>query len=168
MSPQPEPSIIDDAATSIEGRSFISSIGSLDDSSDDNSNHHRDVSFGTITVREYERKLDRANSDTTLGLTIGWRYIQHEPVPVDSFKGEDEDFREAEMVSDDDRARILLENGYSKRELRAALKHQWELSGDNQRSVMLKPLRSIPTKLARKISKGTKHFLMSSISDRHW
>lgn len=160
MSPQQEPSNIDDIG-------FISNFTRLDDTGDDRSTHHR-VSFGTTTVREYERKLDRPNSDTALGLTIGWRYIQHEPVTVDIFKGEDEGFREAEMTSDEDRATILLENGYSKRELRAALKHQWELSGNNQSSVMLKPLRSVPTSLAKKILKGTKQFLLSSLLRTHW
>jgi hypothetical protein len=165
---QQEPSNMDDTDRSIAGHSISSNIDSLDDSSHDRSNHYRDVSFGTTTVREYERKLDSANPDTALGLTIGWRYVQHEPVTVDFFKGDDEGFREAELMSDEDRAIILLENGYSKRVLRAALKKQWERSGEYQSMVMLKPLRSIPTRVARKISKGTTHFLMNSTSDRHW
>jgi hypothetical protein len=109
--------------------------------------------------------LDSANSDTALGLTLGWRYIEHEPIPVDSFEGSEGHFREAEIISDANRARILLETGYSKRELRAALKRQSGRNPDVQSSFILEPLRGRHTKMVNKISKGTKHFLKSFISE---
>lgn len=167
--PRPEASIGEEFSLRADN-AFIDVSGSLPRHHPINSrlSQHREVSFGTTTLREYERKLDSARDDTALGLTIGWRYIEHEPVPVESFRRGDKDFGKARMISDVDRANILLKTGYTKRELRAALKQQRERNPDIGGTIMLKPLRSMPTILAKRVSKGTKHFLVGSISNSHW
>jgi hypothetical protein len=47
------------------------------------------VTFGSIEVREYNRNLGE-NPDVSNGLAIGWEYEQHEPVPVDDYKIDEE------------------------------------------------------------------------------
>ena len=77
------------------------------------------VSFGTVMIREYERKLD-TYSDCYLGLTIGWEYTELEPTDMHKIAVK-EDYGEAELTTEVDRAEILLAVGYTKQELRSAL-----------------------------------------------
>jgi len=93
------------------------------------SNSSSVVSFGTVTVREYERKLldttdceySNVNGNVNLGLAIGWEYMELEPIDVHSIPTKIY-FAEAELTTEVERAKILLATGaYTKQELRSAL-----------------------------------------------
>lgn len=113
------------------------------DSSNSNSSSHssrshsststsqRGVSFSTVTLREYERKLN-VQADVDLGLTIGWKFFQHSPMDVDSFTRNEDEYREAKLTSEGERAELLLESGYSKRRLRSAMRRRHrQMDGGN-------------------------------------
>ena len=93
------------------------------------SNNCSVVSFGTVTVREYERKLLDAtdceysivSGNVNLGLAIGWEYVEFEPIDVHSIPTKTF-FVEAELTTEVERAKLLLATGaYTKQELRSAL-----------------------------------------------
>ena len=92
-------------------------------SNSDNASFHSTVSFGTVMIREYERKLD-TYSDCYLGLTIGWEYTELEPTDMHKIAVK-EDYGEAELTTEVDRAKILLAAGYTKQGLRSALELQY-------------------------------------------
>ena len=92
-------------------------------SNSNNASIHSTVSFGTVMIREYERKLD-TYSDCYLGLTIGWEYTELEPTDMHKIAVK-EDYGEAELTTEVDRAKILLAAGYTKQELRSALDLQY-------------------------------------------
>mmetsp|Transcript_19873 Transcript_19873/g.35848 ORF Transcript_19873/g.35848 Transcript_19873/m.35848 type:complete len:180 (+) Transcript_19873:228-767(+) len=135
------------------------------DFSTSNNSRSVSVSFGTVTLREYERKLDQ-NVDVDLGLTLGWRFSEHEPVDIDSLTPE-RDYREAGSTSEGERAQILLANGYSKRQLRSALRRKHREMGDNESSPLSIPksILSIPVRMMRSVSKKTKKLALSGFSD---
>ena len=92
-------------------------------SNSDNASFHSTVSFGTVMIREYERKLD-TYSDCYLGLTIGWEYTELEPTDMHKIAVK-EYYGEAELTTEVDRAKILLAAGYTKQGLRSALELQY-------------------------------------------
>ncbi|OEU07053.1 hypothetical protein FRACYDRAFT_252155 [Fragilariopsis cylindrus CCMP1102] len=97
-------------------------ITSNTNSNSNNASIHSTVSFGTVMIREYERKLD-TYSDCYLGLTIGWEYTELEPTDMHKIAVK-EDYGEAELTTEVDRAKILLAAGYTKQGLRSALELQ--------------------------------------------
>jgi hypothetical protein len=141
------------------------STTSSSNSSGNTTNHV--VSFGTVTLREYERKLN-VQADVDLGLTIGWKFLQHPPIDVDSFTRNEDEYREAESTSEGDRAQLLLNSGYSKRRLRSAMRrrHRQMDDGDststNYKSMILPhAILSGPSRIFHKISNGAKWLLPS-------
>jgi hypothetical protein len=115
------------------------------------------VSFGNVTIREYERKLDE-KATPTLGLTLGWKFIEHDPIGVDTFKSDKSEYREANTTSEGERADILLANGYSRRMLRKALKQKKreddaDDNEDGTKRSMPKSLLCLPSRMMRSIAK---------------
>ena len=109
-----------------QGTITITSNTNSNSKSNSNSNNasiHSTVSFGTVMIREYERKLD-TYSDCYLGLTIGWEYTELEPTDMHKIAVK-EDYGEAELTTEVDRAKILLAAGYTKQGLRSALELQY-------------------------------------------
>jgi hypothetical protein len=116
------------------------------------------VTFGTVTIREYERQLDNCNTDVDLGLSIGWKFRQHGPIDVDTYnkyssnkQDDGESYREAIYTSEEDRARILLACGYSRRALRTAWVRKYD--GDEDSVEMPYAIRSLPGRMMYSISK---------------
>ena len=110
------------------------------------------VTFGTVTIREYERQLD-SNTDVDLGLSIGWKFRQHGPVDVDMYEDPEEDdgcHRDAFYTSEEERARILLASGYSKGQLRKAFRRKYD--GDEDLVEMPYIIRSLPSQMMYSIS----------------
>jgi hypothetical protein len=123
------------------------------------------VSFGTVTLREYERKLN-VQADVDLGLTIGWKFLQHPPIDVDSFTRDraDQKYRGAESTSEGERAKLLLESGYSKRRLRSAIRRRHRQLDDAMR--IPHSILSGPSRIVQKISNVAKSLLPSySVED---
>jgi hypothetical protein len=116
------------------------------------------VTFGTVTIREYERQLDNCNTDVDLGLSIGWKFRQHGPIDVDTYnkyssnkQDDGESYREVVYTSEEDRARILLACGYSRRALRTAWLRKYD--GDEDSVEMPYAIRSLPDRMMYSISK---------------
>lgn len=122
------------------------------------------IRFGNVNIREYERKLD-PNADVDLGLTLGWRYNEHQPQHLDKVHKDDNnhntDNREflygettTNPMTEMERAEILLASGYSKRQLRSALHKQHE--GDPK---IPATLQSRLGTMARSLKRGVKAVL---------
>jgi len=129
--------------SSIRTRKSSNSSSSNSKNSSKSSSSSSVVSFGTVTIREYERKLldttdceySNVNGNVNLGLAIGWEYIELQPIDVHSIPTKVY-FAEAELTTEVERAKILLATGaYTKQELRSALelKHRRSGSGGNNR-----------------------------------
>ena len=130
-------------------------------SSDSSTNSVNSVSFGTVTMREYERQIDNL-ADVDLGLTLGWNFQEHSPKTVDEFSSSSDNHhqqrRYMEPTSEGERADILLENGYSKRQLRSAIQRRHRRMDSDEIVSMPKSVKSTPTRVLRKVYKGVKWF----------
>lgn len=78
------------------------------------------VRFGTVAIREYERRIGVENRDIDLGLAIDWAYEEGEPISLDSIEPK-ESYQIAEAIDGMQRARILMASGYTDEELQAAI-----------------------------------------------
>jgi hypothetical protein len=126
----------------------------MDASSNSSNTSASNVSFGTVTLREYEREIDK-QADVDLGLTIGWKFHEHSPMDVNEFSPA---YREIEPTSEGERASILLENGFSKRQLRSAIRQRHRHLDRDDDVSLPKAVISVPTLVMQKISKGFKWF----------
>jgi hypothetical protein len=76
------------------------------------------VSFGTTEVREYERVLGN-HRQVSIGLGMGWDYQQQEPIPVESYRQNNEGPLK-KSTSINERLTILKDFGFSQKELQDA------------------------------------------------
>ena len=112
------------------------------------------VSFGTVTMREFEREI-APESDVSLGLTIGWKFHEHTPMPVDEVRSS---YREIEPKSEGERVNILLDSGFTKRQLRSAIRERHRRMHSEDDMKLPKSVTSAPTLALRKVAKGVKFF----------
>jgi hypothetical protein len=77
------------------------------------------VSFGTTEVREYERVLGD-HPQVAIGLGMGWDYQQQEPIPIESYRQNNEGPLSCSSTSINERFTILKDFGYSEKELQDA------------------------------------------------
>jgi len=98
------------------------------------------VRFDTVAVRKYERIIDVENSDIDLGLAIGWRYEELEPVSLDSIQI-------AEATDPVQRARIFRTWGYTEEELQNA-------RAIARTTARAKKWVSLKNRIRRKVKKG--------------
>ena len=125
----------------------------MDTSSNSSIGSSNSVSFGTIHMREYEREI-LPESDVDLGLTLGWQFQEHAPIQVDEVASRHHDI---EPKSEGERVNILLESGFSKRQLRSAIKERHRrINSDDLR--IPTSVTSTPTLVLRKVAKGVKFF----------
>lgn len=134
----------------------------MDTSSADSTSSSNSVSWGNVSRRVYEREIDY-QADIDLGLTIGWKFNELSPVDLNSFTQEDE-YREAEIMSEGERAQILLENGFSRRQLRSAIKRTHRRL-DKDVSSLPKAVLSAPARILKNVSKGAKRILLSPMTE---
>eukprot|EP00536_Pseudo-nitzschia_multiseries_P005811 jgi/Psemu1/13643/gm1.13643_g len=120
------------------------------------------VCFGTVTIREYERKIDVVGG-MDLGLAIGWNYVELEPVPLDSIEAKDS-YGPAELKDEVQRAYILMATGYTRGELREALnfKLQRNRRGSEDTKVAFSKILRKPAKMMKMISGGARRFSVPS------
>ena len=109
------------------------------------------VTFGSVQVREHERVLGSPNTDAQAGLSLGWNYVQHEPISSISFK-ERRDEIQFQPTSLSERLDLLRRYGYTIDELENSEKQKkYELSSFRQIkkscSKLLRSSRMMKTKL---------------------
>jgi hypothetical protein len=102
-------------------KSSPAGFGDLESSMTNMSSQKSRVSFGTTKVREYDRVLGDLPHVST-GLSVGWKYKQRNPVPVESYEHTKKTMNGPlkEPTSLRERYSILKVFGYSHRELLAA------------------------------------------------
>jgi len=114
----------------------------------DTTNTSSRVRFDTVAIRKYERLLDVGNSDIDLGLTIGWRYEELEPVSLNSI--EPKDSHEIAEKNPRQRASIFLAWGYTIEELQNAINARCEQQ--NARAKKRVPLKNMMEKMKKRLS----------------
>lgn len=90
---------------------------------DETNRHKKAVTFGEVTVREYEIIIgDHPNCRTGFPLSLGWNYINHCDVSVDHFEECRCDQRrsKADLYKTPNDRRTMLQDGYSTTELQQA------------------------------------------------
>lgn len=90
---------------------------------EDKTNHLKAVSFGEVTVREYEIIIgDHPNCRTGFPLSLGWDYTDHCDVSVDQFEECrcDQRREKADLYKTPNERRTMLQDGYSAAELKQA------------------------------------------------
>ncbi|KAL3914129.1 MAG: hypothetical protein SGARI_000289 [Bacillariaceae sp.] len=105
-------------------------------------------------MREYEREI-LPESDVDLGLTLGWRFQERTPMQVDEVST---GYRDIEPISEGERVNILLDSGYSKRQLRSAIRERHRRMNSDDGVKMPKSVASTPTLVLKKVARGVKFF----------
>jgi hypothetical protein len=102
-------------------KSSPAGVGDLESSMTSMSSQKSSVSFGTTKVWEYDRVFGDL-PHVSVGLSVGWRYKQRDPVPVESYEHTKKTMNGPlnEPTSLSERYSILKVFGYSHRQLLAA------------------------------------------------